>query len=373
MKKAGIYVHIPFCKSKCVYCDFLSYEGKNDKIEEYITQLKNEITHVSQEKLKDYEIDTIYFGGGTPSYIDEVYILGILEKIYEELNVKENAEITIEVNPGTVNLEKLQNYFNAGFNRISIGLQSTNNNLLKTIGRIHTYEEFEETYKSARQAGFRNINVDLMIGLPNEKTQDVEKDLNNIIEKGPEHISVYSLILEEGTRLEKMVNAKEVKLPNEKQERKMYWFVKDKLEEAGYNHYEISNFAKQGYNSKHNLNCWNQKEYIGFGVAAHSYFNSKRYSNVDSLEEYLKSDQKIVHEVQNKEIQMKEFMLLGLRKIDGIRISEFKEKFVVNPIYEYREILNKLVNQDLIEVDIDSIYLSKKGIDLANVVWEEFV
>jgi len=373
MKEIGIYVHIPFCKSKCAYCDFLSYEGKSERIEEYIEQLKNEIEHVSKEKLQECEIDTIYIGGGTPSYINEQDIEEIINELKKLLNIKQNAEITIEVNPGTVSLQKLEKYYNVGINRLSIGLQSTNNNLLKTIGRIHTYEKFEETYNFARSAGFKNINVDLMIGLPNETIKNVENDLKNIINKSPEHISVYSLILEEGTKLEQMINSNKLKLPSEKSERKMYWLVKTKLEEAGYAHYEISNFAKQGYASKHNLNCWNQKEYIGFGANAHSYFESTRYSNADSLEEYLKSDEKIIHEVQNKESQMKEFMLLGLRKIEGIRISEFKEKFVVNPIYEYRDILNKLVNKDLIEVDIDSIYLSQKGIDLANIVWEEFV
>ncbi len=373
MREVGVYVHIPFCKSKCAYCDFLSYEGKNDKVQEYIVKLKNEIENVAKEKLQNCEIDTIYIGGGTPSYIDEKHIVEILEKLNEVLNIKENVEITIEVNPGTVSLEKLQKYYNAGINRLSIGLQSTNNSLLKTIGRIHTYEKFEETYSLARQEGFKNINVDLMIGLPNEKIKDVESDLINIIEKNPEHISVYSLILEEGTKLEQMIKDNKLKLPDEKLERKMYWLVKNKLEEAGYKHYEISNFAKQGYESNHNTNCWKQKEYIGFGLAAHSYFESTRYSNTDNLEDYLKNYKKIVHEVQNKEMQMKEFMLLGLRKIEGIKISEFKEKFVANPIYEYREILNKLVKQDLVEVDIDSIYLTKKGIDLANIVWEEFI
>lgn len=373
MKELGIYVHIPFCKSKCAYCDFLSYQGKEKKVDEYIKQLKNEIEDVAKEKLQDCQVDTIYIGGGTPSYIDEKHIVEILEKLNKVLNIKEDAEITIEVNPGTVDLKKLEKYYNSGINRLSIGLQSTDNRMLKNIGRIHTYQKFEETYTLARQAGFKNINVDLMIGLPNEKIKDVENDLERIIQKNPEHISVYSLILEEDTKLEEMVRNNEVKLPNEKLERKMYWKVKNKLEEAGYIHYEISNFAKQGYNSKHNMNCWKQKEYIGFGVGAHSYFEGIRYSNTDNFEEYLKEYKKIIHEVQNKEMQMKEFMLLGLRKIEGIKISEFKEKFVSNPIYEYRDILNKLVNQNLIEVDIDSIYLSKKGMDLANLVWEEFI
>ena len=374
MKELGIYVHIPFCKRKCAYCDFISFSGKARLIEKYVEALKREINKCKIGK-EDYMVKTIYFGGGTPSFIESKYIVEILEVIKEKFNISKNAEITIEINPGTVTEEKLKDYYEVGINRISFGLQSTNSQLLKLVGRIHSYSSFLEGYNLARKTGFKNINVDLMIGLPVQTLKDVQKDLSRIIELNPEHVSVYSLILEEGTRIEEKIKNKELYLPSEKLERKMYWEVKKKLEEAGYIHYEISNFAKAGYESKHNLSCWNQEEYLGFGLAAHSYFNNVRYSNTDDFEEYFDwpENSKIIHERQTDEDKQKEFMLLGLRKIEGVAISDFKNKFIENPIYLYRETLNKLVTQGLIEVDIDSIKLTNRGIDLANLVWEEFV
>lgn len=372
MKELGIYVHIPFCKKKCDYCDFISYSSKNSFIEEYVEQLKKEII-LNKEKANNYFITTIYIGGGTPSFINSSFIAQILKVVKENYNVNQNAEITIEVNPGTVTLEKLEEYKKTGINRLSIGLQETDNSLLKLIGRIHTYEEFLEAYKLARKVGFNNINVDLMIGLPKQTIENVEKSLKKIIELNPEHISVYSLIVEEGTPIEKKINNGELNLPEEEMERQEYWKVKEKLEEAGFKHYEISNFAKEGFESKHNLNCWLQKEYFGFGVAAHSYFEGKRYSNIETIEEYLKEQKYMVHEIQNIEDMMKEYMLLGLRKIDGVQISEFKNKFQDNPIIVFKNELNKLVKESLLEVDLDNIRLTNKGIDLANQVWEEFI
>ena len=387
MKEIGIYIHIPFCKQKCYYCDFVSFANKQDFIEQYINALKKEIEN--EEYLKEYNIKTIYIGGGTPSFIDSKYIKDVLELINKKYAVDKNAEITTEVNPGTADKEKLQTYFNLGINRLSIGLQSTNNTLLKQIGRIHNYEEFLKTYKLARKGGFKNINVDLMLGLPNQTINNLEDSLNKIISLKPEHISVYSLILEEGTKLEEKINNKELYLPNDELERKMYWYVKQILENNGYVHYEISNFAKRGFESKHNLDCWNQKEYIGFGLAAHSYFNNTRYSNTENLKQYIhyninnlnvvgvapQGDPqiRIIHEIQNKESKMKEYCMLGLRKLEGVKISEFKNKFIDNPIYLYKNGLNKLLNEGLIEVEGDTIKLTNKGIDLANIVWEEFI
>lgn len=372
MKELGLYIHIPFCKQKCKYCDFISFSNKTNYVERYIEALKKE-TIKNKNNLKCFEITTIYFGGGTPSYIDSFYILEVLNTIKQNYRLKENAEITIEVNPGTIDEDKLKSYFNAGINRLSIGLQTTNNDLLKLIGRIHTYEEFLHTYNVARKVGFKNINVDLMIGLPKQKIDDVEKSLEELIILNPEHISVYSLIVEEGTLIEKEINDGILKLPDEQLERKEYWLVKTMLENAGYKHYEISNFGKIGFESKHNLNCWDQKEYLGFGLAAHSYLNKTRYSNEEDIDKYLNNNKIIMHEVQDKKTEEKEYMLLGLRKIDGIKISEFKNKFVDSPIYLFRNELNKLVEEDLLEVDINSIKLTNKGIDLANIVWEEFI
>ena len=375
MKEIGIYIHIPFCIKKCEYCDFVSYCNKKEYVPQYINALKKEIKNNIN---KEYKITTIYIGGGTPSSIEENYIADIIETIklnMNEENLKdfENIEVTIEVNPGTVNKEKLQVYKKIGINRLSIGLQETHNELLKSIGRIHTYEEFIKTYKLARKIGFNNINVDLMIALPNQTIQDIKENLENITKLNPEHISVYSLILEEGTPFYNKYNENKIKLPDEELERNMYWYVKNTLENNGYMHYEISNFSKKGFESKHNMNCWNQEEYLGFGVAAHSYNNRIRYSNTNSIEEYIKGSNKIIHEEQTLEDMQKEYMLLGLRKIEGINIQKFKNKFEQNPIFIFKEQLNKLVDEELIIVDGNEIKLTNKGLDLANIVWEEFV
>lgn len=388
MREIGIYVHIPFCKQKCYYCDFKSYANKEELIEKYIKWLKYEIKEVGEGNKLDYENDldelvtvkTIYIGGGTPSYLDSKYIKEIIEEIRENFKLADKVEITIEVNPGTVNKTKLLDYINSGINRISIGLQSTDNELLKRIGRIHKYEDFLQTYNMAREVGFKNINVDLMLALPGQTIAKLEKGLKQVIDLQPEHISLYSLIIEDGTKIEKMLKNNEITLPDENIERKMYWETKKVLEEAGYIHYEISNFAKEGYKSEHNWNCWSQKEYMGFGVAAHSYTNDVRFSNIDSIEEYIENyeqgnvtDNFVFHEKQTQSSKMKEYMMLGLRKIEGISIQEFKNKFVGNRLYIYRKELQKLVEEELIEIELDKIKLTKKGLDFANIVWEEFI
>lgn len=387
-KNIGLYIHIPFCKKKCEYCDFCSYAGKENLINDYVKWLKYEIKEVGEGNKLDYEnrldklaiVKTIYIGGGTPSVIESGHISQIMDCVKENYTLSDNVETTIEVNPGTVSKEKLLTYKNSGINRLSIGLQETHDNLLKELGRIHTYDDFLNTYNLAREVGFDNINVDLMLALPKQSMNDLKESLNRIIKINPEHISVYSLIIEEGTPFYDKYMSNKIILPEEEEERKMYWLAKRKLEEAGYIHYEISNFAKKGYESRHNLSCWNQEEYVGCGVSAHSYTNNVRYSIIDSIEEYIsnfessnEADNIIFHEKQNKESKMKEFMMLGLRKIDGVQIQNFKSKFRENPIFTYRKELEKLVNEDLLEIDGDCIKLTSKGLDLANLVWEEFV
>lgn len=386
-KQIGLYIHIPFCKQKCSYCDFCSYANKESFVKRYMQCVLKEIIEVGNNNKTDFEngkddlflVKTVYIGGGTPSLIDSKYITRVIEDIKLNFEVDEKAEITIEVNPGTVTLEKLEDYYKAGINRLSIGLQSTHEHLLKEIGRIHTYLDFIDTYRFARDAGFKNINVDLMIGLPNQTLEEVQDSIEEIVSMEPEHISVYSLILEENTPLFKKVE-EGLELPDEELERKMYWAVKQTLEQNGYIHYEISNFAKKGYESKHNLDCWNQKEYIGIGIAAHSYTNGIRYSNIENLEQYIKNYEEdnteenlVFHEKQDMESMQKEYMLLGLRKIEGVSIQEFKIKFVANPVFLYHAQLEKLVNEELLEIDGDRIKLTNKGLDLANIVWEEFV
>ena len=379
MKKMGVYIHIPFCKKKCCYCDFTSYANKQKFCEKYVQALIDEINNFFDNN--EANISTIYIGGGTPSFIDGIYIKRIMDVFRKRNLLKLAKEITIEVNPGTVNKEKLKIYKNAGINRLSIGLQSTDDKELEQIGRIHHYNDFIKTYNWAREVGFRNINVDLMLGLPNQRVLDIKDSLEKIVKLAPEHISVYSLIVEEDTPISKMLEEGTLSIPDDETERNMYWFTKNYLELKGYNHYEISNFALDGFISEHNWDCWSQEEYIGFGVAAHSFVNNVRFGNIDDIEEYIHNCEnkefeknRIIDEIEkDKFSQEKEFMLIGLRKIDGVFISDFKNKFGENPIFVFKEILNKLVEEELLEVDFDRIVLTRKGLDLANLVWEEFV
>ncbi len=376
LPELGIYIHIPFCKQKCTYCDFISFPNQEEKQEKYTQKLLEEIEQ-NKELISKYQVTTLYIGGGTPSYIESKNIVQIINTIQKNIKEKiEEMEVTIEVNPGTVTKQKLNDYKKCGINRLSIGLQTTNDELLKTIGRIHNYKEFLNTYQLAREVGFENINVDLMIGLPNQTIKDIKESLKKVIDLKPEHISIYSLIVEPNTPMEKMIEEKTLILPTEEEERKQYHYVKNQLELHGYEHYEISNFAIPKKQAKHNLNCWEQKEYIGVGVAAHSYINKKRYSNTENLEEYLKGNieqTKTIHEIQEIEEQKKEYMLLGLRKLQGVQIIKFKEKFGENPLFIFRKEIEKLVKQGLIEIDLDNILLTPKGLDFANLVWEEFV
>lgn len=388
MRKMGMYIHIPFCKSKCDYCDFSSWAGKEKLIPEYMKWLKVELAEVANgimqdvtaKKTENIEIRKIYIGGGTPSSIDSKYILEMLTQIRKQYRLADSTEITIEINPGTICEKKLQDYQKAGINRISIGLQSTHNHHLQNIGRIHTFEDFLYTYELARKCGFNNINVDLIIGLPQETIGEVKEDIEKIAALQPEHISVYSLILEEGTKLYQKKQQNKISLPTEEEERAMYWLVKNNLEQHGYRHYEISNFAKAGFESKHNLDCWSQKEYIGFGAAAHSYTEGCRYANIDNIETYIQNyqnqkeeDNIIIHEKQDKTSMAKEFILLGLRTIYGCEFKDFEEKFGYDLKKGFQTELQKLEKQGLIEINQSGIRLSSKGLDLANLVWEEFV
>ena len=387
MKNIGIYIHIPFCKSKCYYCDFVSYCNEEKNIDLYIKCMEKEIEFKSKELVKfalnnneQFEIDTIYIGGGTPSFIDSKYISELIKAVKKSFKLTKDCEITIEVNPDSALIGKLKEYKNLGINRISIGLQSSNDNLLKEIGRVHNFEQFKEAFGNIQELKFDNINVDLMISLPNQKFKDVKTSLEEVISLNPTHISVYSLILEDGTKLFKDVESGAKKMLSENLERKMYWYVKNTLEKNNYIQYEISNYAKQNRESKHNLNCWNQNEYLGVGIAAHSFFNNIRFSNTSDLNKYLKNIQKEEY-LKNQEIleilsieeKQKEYMILGLRKIEGVQIKSFKEKFGENPIFIFKNQINKLVNENLIEIDGDSIRLTNKGLDFANIVWEEFV
>ena len=354
------YIHIPFCARKCLYCDFNSFDNKAFLIDEYIGALLDEIKSYD---LKD-ELYTIYIGGGTPSFIDAKYI----SRILEVLPKSKNTEITIEINPGTVNLEKLIEYKKTGINRVSIGLQTTDDRILKEIGRIHTLNEFEEAYNMVRNCDFENVNVDLMFGLPNQTLEVFKESVEYLIGLKPTHISSYSLILH---------NDIFKNLPSEDEERNMYHYLVERLKSAGYLHYEISNFAFKDFESKHNLAYWKQREYYGFGAGASSYIDGKRYTNISNLNKYIETIKNkelpsIIEEIEDFESKLNEYIMLGLRIIDGVNIKDVNEKFNINVLEKFKNKLQKLSKLDLIEIT-ENISLTEKGLDLANVVWEEFV
>lgn len=354
----SLYIHIPFCKKKCFYCDFNSFDNKIELIDEYVSALKKEISYYNLETL-----ETIYIGGGTPSFIDSQYIVDLLKLLPKA------KEITIEVNPCTVTKEKLLDYKKAGVNRISMGLQTINNCILKTIGRAHTFEDFEKAYKLIKNVGFDNINVDLMFGLPTQTLNDFKKSVDYLISIEPTHISCYSLILH---------NDIFENLPSDDEERSMYYYTKEKLKASGYEHYEISNFSKEGFKSKHNLAYWNQKEYAGVGAGASSYISNTRYTNECDLKKYINLidenfSQRYLEELQTKEDKLRENIILKLRLIDGLNIKEFNKLFEVDFCQKFKSEIQKLEKLELIKIENNRICLTDKGLDFANAVWREFL
>lgn len=368
----SLYIHIPFCKHKCFYCDFNSYCNKDSLITNYIKATKKEIQYYI-DRYNENEFKTVYFGGGTPSYIDSNYIKELLSL------VKCDGEITLELNPGTITNDKLKDYKEAGINRLSIGLQTTNDSLLKGIGRIHTLNDFDEAFKMARNNRFKNISVDLMFGLPNQTISDVNQSLDYILRINPEHVSTYSLIIHD----ELVENNPKafLNLPSDEDERIMYHVICEKLKENGYIQYEISNFGKKDYFSNHNLCYWNQEEYIGIGVGASSYVDNKRYTNNNSIEKYIEicesnkfEELYNLEEVQDYESKIREYMILKLRLLEGIFKDEAYEKFKIDVFEKFKEQIKKMINFGLLElVDSRQLRLTKKGLDLANIVWEEFL
>jgi oxygen-independent coproporphyrinogen-3 oxidase len=373
-----IYIHIPFCVKKCDYCDFLSFQQYNDS---YVPTLIKEIETVKLEEKdsKDYLVKTIFIGGGTPSVLNGRDMIKILESVYQRFEINKNAEITIEANPGTLTKEKLEAYQTAGINRISMGLQSSNNRDLKELGRIHTYEEFLTSYELARKLGFSNINVDLMSAIPGQTREGWRQVLDTIIKLSPEHISAYSLIIEEGTRFYDRYHKDTTDLPSEDEERQMYYDTKHLLEESGYSRYEISNYCKEGYECRHNEGYWRRVDYIGFGLGASSFINKTRFSNIRNMKDYLDTvtnNVKHLHQdrvkLSNKEA-MEEFMFLGLRMIQGVSVREFENSFQVGMKQIYGKCIDKLVSQKLLKINSDRICLTEKGLDLSNGVMAEFL
>ena len=383
MKRLGIYVHIPFCAKKCNYCDFYSLASGEDEKKNYIEALKREIKEVAKKVSTDYEVYTIYFGGGTPSIIKADYIKEVLDVIMSHFKLYKDdfyPEITIECNPKTVDTEKLSIYREGGINRISLGLQSTDNDELKLLGRIHTYEDFLESYDMVKSTGFKNVNIDLMSAIPNQKIKTYGKSLNEIIRLGPEHISSYSLIIEEGTPFFKKYSENAPlfsDLPSEDEDREMYALTSEKFSKAGYERYEISNYAKEGFYSRHNTSYWDRVPYLGFGVGASSFFGNERYKNMANLKEYIKKAGKedIREEITKLSLNdaMSEFMFLGLRKTEGISKTKFMNNFTFCVEDIFGKTIKKYINNKLLIDNGEFLRLSDRGLDISNYVISDFL
>ncbi len=376
MDKISLYIHIPFCAQKCLYCDFPSFARKDHLRKAYIEALNKEIISL-REKHNNLEINTIFIGGGTPSVLEADELECLLKEV-AKLNMAKDVEYSMECNPGNLTEEKLEVMKKYGVNRISMGLQAKQDNLLKGLGRIHNYKTFKENFLLAKKVGFNNINVDLMFGLPNQRLNEWEETLREIISLEPAHISAYSLIIEEGTAFYNLYENDKLKLPTEEEERKMYHLAKKILEENGFNQYEISNYAKEGKECRHNLAYWNMDNWIGVGSAAASYIDGKRIKNISSVEEYINSIKdkgEAIEEIINnsKNDNMEEFMFMGLRKINGIDENEFKNRFSMNINNVYGEIINKYIDEGLLIRESGRIFLSEKGIEISNIIMADFL
>ncbi|MDO5155670.1 MAG: radical SAM family heme chaperone HemW [Eubacteriales bacterium] len=403
IKDLSLYVHIPFCKAKCHYCDFLSFGGMDYAMQrEYVDALCKEIA-AYRAVAQDYMIRTIFFGGGTPSYIEANLIVQIMDTIQSTFTVASDAEITMEGNPDSLLLDKLKVYAQAGVNRLSIGLQSVHNEMLAKLGRVHSYEQFLEAFQNAREAGFQNINVDVMSGLPGETMESYMDTLQKVIALQPEHISAYSLIVEEDTPLSENEALLDT-IPSEEEDRAMYAKTKKLLLEHGYYRYEISNYAKSGFACKHNQVYWTGGEYLGVGLSAASYMTvysaegqgkSLRFHGVEDIREYIgrfsrcegmwglgeeilyefvRDFYRDLHFCRRKD-EMEEFMFLGLRMMEGVSKTEYRKRFGVEMEFTYGAVLEKYKKQGLLLEDAtgDRVFLSEQGIDVSNVVMADFM
>ncbi|MCM1086973.1 MAG: radical SAM family heme chaperone HemW [Muribaculaceae bacterium] len=374
MRDLSVYIHIPFCIRKCRYCDFLSYTASEEERRDYLALLLKEIKNQSL-LYKDHQVISVFIGGGTPSVLDADAIETIIYELKQDLIFVKSPEITIEVNPGTVTEDKLTAYRQTGINRLSIGLQTANDEELKILGRIHDYEAFCHTYEAARRAGFQNINVDLMSAIPKQTLSSYRNTLQKVLAYEPQHISAYSLILEEGTWFYE--HRKELALPDEEEDRQLYELTGEVLSHNGYNRYEISNYAREGYECIHNKVYWQRGDYVGFGLGAASMMQEVRFSNPRSMKDYREMlDNPSLREENKcyltKEEQMEEFMFLGLRLMKGVRKQDFWQKFGVSMDSVYGEILEKLQRQGLLLID-DSVRLTAYGIDISNYVMAQFL
>lgn len=384
VKELGLYVHIPFCIRKCAYCDFLSAPADEILRQEYIDALIREIKSY-KKRYQSYCVSTVFIGGGTPSVLSPGQIRGIFSALRDSFRIDTKAEITLEANPGTVTTEKLQAWKESGVNRISIGLQSARDEELRMLGRIHDYQQFLDTWKLVRQAGMKNVNIDLISAIPGQTEEGWQETLEKTAELKPEHLSVYSLIIEEGTpfyeRYGKTASPGDgtyPPLPDEESERLMYEKTETILQKYGYARYEISNYAKPGYECRHNIGCWQRKEYLGIGLGASSLIQKTRFRHISDLQEYLTEagdGEKICREKEILTVkdEMEEFMFLGLRMMCGVRRSDFFRFFGMQIEEIYENPLKIMEKNGLLEIEGDRIRLTKRGIDISNYVFEQFL
>lgn len=371
-----LYLHIPFCVKKCKYCDFLSFPTDSTTMKSYVDALCREIRWKAGQA-GGYVVRSIFFGGGTPSLLLGQWMKQIMDTIRENYVVSPMAEISMESNPGTLTKEKLLAYKSAGINRLSIGLQSADDRELKMLGRIHTYSQFLESYQMAVECGFENINIDLMSALPNQKTDVFTRSLEKVLALNPPpvHLSVYSLILEEETELFREYEQDSFRLPSEEEDRKMYAVTGRMLEQAGYGQYEISNYARPGFECIHNQGYWTRVPYLGFGLGAAGFFDEKRYKNETDLRKYIEAPESACQltEVLGTQQQMEEMMFLGLRMNQGVSKHAFHQCFG-KPMEEiYGQVIQKNVENGLLINEADRVYLTKKGMDLCNYVMTQFL
>lgn len=375
MKDIGLYIHIPFCKSKCFYCDFNSYAGLDYLFDEYVNSLLKEI--IKNSGMVGVPVSSIYIGGGTPNILPAHYIAKVLDTVYNYYKVKSSAEISIEMNPGLITKDNLNIYKNSGINRISIGVQSLQNRLLRKIGRIHTKEQFIENYNLLKKY-FDNINVDLIYALPGQTIKDWFETLVELVMLKPEHISCYGLILEKGTVFYELYKKGKLQLPDDDVEIDMFHLTIDFLKNSGYNHYEISNYAISGYECRHNILYWEDEHYLGFGAGAHSYIENKRFCNIDDVAKYINLINTEGNSYTDENVlcindEMAEFMFLGLRMMRGVCDEKFKQRFGKSMFDIYEDAIEKLKKDNLINIDDTCISLTQRGIDVSNIVFEKFL
>lgn len=372
----GIYVHIPFCIKKCNYCDFNSYEGMDDIFDAYIDAIFAEMQKIKLQ-VNDRRVDSIFIGGGTPSILPLGMISKIIKGLLENFVIERHTEITIEVNPCTLTIDKIKEYADAGINRLSLGLQAWQDEMLAFLGRQHTLQRFLNAYEDGVKNGFNNINVDLIFGIPGQTLHQWKQTIENVVLLKPKHVSCYSLSIEEGTKLSQMIKDNKNEIINDDEERKMYWQAVDILNKNGYSHYEISNFCFSGFQCRHNLKYWNANEYIGLGAGAHSYLNRKRYSNIKNVFEYIhnanKDDSYIIEEQLDDFCALKEHIMLNFRLIEGVDIKKIESIYKVDLFDIFEDKISKLINSGLIYKKDNSLRLTKKGIDYANQVFMEFL